>query len=267
MCYYNGVKVTRTEHIRLKNLEKAIAGYDFLANPLQIGFDYGNCPVLKRIPGVEDFEIVKMEWGLIPFYLKNRKEVEHFRSGGPNHSTGRYDTPILTLNAIGEEMLKKPTYKNAALNGRCLVLSTGFYEWRHIFPIGKQGKPLKTAVKYPYYIRLTNKNYFFMAGIWQPWTDQETGEHVESFSIVTTKANKLMEQIHNSKKRMPAILTEELAFEWIFGEIDEKRIAEIAAFQYCSEEMEACTISKDFRTALDPAEPFSYEELPALEFA
>jgi putative SOS response-associated peptidase YedK len=44
-----------------------------------------------------------------------------------------------------------------------------------------------------------------MAGIWQPWTDKATGEYVETFSIVTTKANKLMEQVHNSKTRMPTI--------------------------------------------------------------
>jgi len=46
-----------------------------------------------------------------------------------------------------------------------------------------------------------------MAGIWQLWKDTETGEYVETFSIVTTSANKLMEQIHNSTKRMPTILT------------------------------------------------------------
>ena len=39
-----------------------------------------------------------------------------------------------------------------------------------------------------------------MAGIWQPWTDRETGEYVETFAIVPIKASKLMEQIHNTKK-------------------------------------------------------------------
>ena len=85
----------------------------------------------------------------------------------------------------------------------CLVLSNGFYEWRHVFPIGKKyGKPLKTAVKYPYHIGLKDKEYFYIAGIWQPWKDVETGEYVETFSVVTTAANKIMEQIHNSKKRV-----------------------------------------------------------------
>ena len=104
-----------------------------------------------------------------------------------------------------------------------------------------------------------------MAGIWQPWTDKVSGEYVESFAIVTTKANKLMEQVHNSKKRMPTILNEDLAYEWMFGNLDEQRILEIAATQYPSEEMEACTIAKDFRQVIEPTKEFSYEDVPALE--
>ncbi len=64
-------------------------------------------------------------------------------------------------------------------------------------------------------------------GIWTPWRDKNTGGYVESFAIVTTKAKKLMEQVHNSKKRMPTILNEDLAYEWMFGKLDEKRITEI----------------------------------------
>jgi hypothetical protein len=32
--YFNGVKVTRGEYLRLKQLEKLIAKYDFLVKPL-----------------------------------------------------------------------------------------------------------------------------------------------------------------------------------------------------------------------------------------
>lgn len=104
-----------------------------------------------------------------------------------------------------------------------------------------------------------------MAGIWQGWTDKSTGEYVETFAIVTTKANALMSQIHNSKKRMPVILNEDLAWEWLLGNPDEKRILEIASSQYPSNEMKACTIAKDFREALEPAKKFIYEDVPALE--
>ena len=50
MCYYNGQKVTREEYIRLKQLEKAIANYDFLNRDLQVGFDYNLNAVFKPIP-------------------------------------------------------------------------------------------------------------------------------------------------------------------------------------------------------------------------
>lgn len=268
MCYYNGQKVTRAEYIRLKQLEKALANYDFLSRDLNIGFEYGTSAVLKPIAGKEDFDIVPMEWGFIPHYINNREDLNHFRRGGVNPKTGKYDPPIITLNAISEELFDKVTYKKAATERRCLVLSSGFYEWRHIFPANKRtGLPLKTAVKYPYHIKLKDKEYFYMAGIWTPWTDKNTGEYVESFSIVTTKANKLMEKVHNSKKRMPSILNEDLAYEWLFGKPDEKRVLEIAATQYPSEEMEAYPIAKDFTSALNPLEPFEYADLPALEAA
>ena len=266
MCYYNGQKVTKEEYIRLKQLEKAIARYDFLNRDLQVGFDYNMNAVLKPIAGKEDFEIVQMEWGFIPHYLKSREDVFKMRNGYKD-SAGTFRPAMITLNATCEElMMPGKIYREAALKRRCLILSTGFFEWRHIYPLNKRnGVPLKTAIKYPYYISLKDQEYFYMAGIWQPWTDKSTGEYVESFAIVTTKANTLMEQIHNSKKRMPAILKEDLAYEWLFSELDEKRILEIAATQYPSDAMQACTIAKDFRNALEPALPFQFEDVPALE--
>ena len=268
MCYFNGQRVKYVEFIRLKQLEKALAKYDFLNRDLNIGFEYGKNAVMKPVPGEEDFDIVEMEWGFIPHYINNREDLQPFRKGGINPKTGKFDTPIITLNAIGEELFQKVTYKKAAMERRCLIPSSGFYEWRHVFPKNKKtGLPLKTAIKYPYYISIPEKPYFFMAGIWTPWTDKNTGEYVESFSIVTTKANKLMEQVHNSKKRMPTILNEDLAYEWMFGKLDEKRITELATSQYPSNEMSACSISKDFITALNHQEPFEYADLPALELA
>ena len=268
MCYYNGQKVTRAEFIRLKQLEKAIAKYDFLNRDLQIGFDYNQNAVLKANADKTDFDIVQMEWGFIPGYTRTREDLIKMRNGYKDAS-GKYHTPYITLNATCEELLLPgKIYRNAALERRCLVLSTGFFEWRHIYPLNKRtGLPLKTSIKYPYYISVKDKGYFFMCGIWQPWTDKQTGEYVESFAIVTTKANNLMEQIHNSKKRMPTILNEDLAYEWMFGDLSEDRILKIAATQYPSDEMQACSIAKDFREALEPAKEFIYEDLPALELS
>lgn len=266
MCYYNGQKVTKEEFIRLKQLEKAIAKYDFLKNDLKVGFDYSKSAVLKPQVSKSDFDVVQMEWGFIPSWMKNRTQLEHFRRGGTNPDTGKYDVPILTLNAIGEELFQKPTYKKAAKEQRCLVLSSGFYEWRHIYPLNKRtGQPNKTAVKYPYFIHLPKQEYFYMAGIWNPWTDKESGEYVESFAIVTTKANELMEIIHNTKKRMPTILNDDLAYEWLFGDIDEKRITELATTQFPYKDMYAYSLAKDFTSSINPTERVEQVGLPPIE--
>ena len=265
MCYYNGQKVAKAEFIRLKELEKLVASYDFLNAPIQNGFDYANNVVLKANADKTDFDVVQMEWGFIPSYLETREDVNRFRFGYKNDN-GQFQPPLITLNAVSEELLlPKKIFRNAALNRRCLVLSSGFYEWRHIFPLNKRtGQPVKTAVKYPYFISLKDREYFFMAGIWQPWSDKETGEYVESFSIITTEANTMMEQIHNSKMRMPTILNEELAYEWLFGNLSEERISEIARSKFPATEMEAHTIEKDFRSAPDPTFEYVYADLPEL---
>lgn len=253
------------ESIRLKDLEKEVLDYPFLTNELNNGFDYGNSPVLKKKDGENDFDIVEMQWGFLPNYIRTSEDVEKFRNGYKKDN-GQWQQPIITLNATSEELLfPNKIFRDAALNRRCLILSSGFYEWRHVFPRNKRtGKPLKTAIKYPYHIGMKNKEYFYMAGIWQPWKDLETGEYVETFSIVTTEANSLLAQIHNTKKRMPVILTEELAWRWLMDDLNEEQISEIARFKMPATEMDACTIAKDFRNTVDPSGKFEYKELPEI---
>jgi putative SOS response-associated peptidase YedK len=227
--------------------------------PMQSGFDFADWPVIKPVDGGSSAELVMMHWELIPHYIRNTGELEHFRKGGLNPKTGKKDPPRNTLNAIGEEMLQKPTYRNAALKRRCLVLSSGFYEWRHFTSPGS-----KKDQAYPYLVTLRNKEYFFMGGIWQTWTDRDSGEVIDGFSIVTTKANALLEQVHNKKKRMPLVFSEELAREWLLDGLSEERIQELAVFQYPASDMQAITIEKNFRTSDDPTRPCQYQELPSL---
>jgi putative SOS response-associated peptidase YedK len=87
---------------------------------------------------------------------------------------------------------------------------------------------------------------------------------MDTFSIVTTKANAFMEQIHNKKKRMPTILTETQASDWLNPSLSESKIMELASSAYDASYMNAYTIDKSFRTASDPLEQFEYEELPPL---
>ena len=263
MCYYNAIKIKANDVIHLKGIDKKPVQGD-LFNPVQSGFEYPQWPVIVPEKNCT-WEIKMMEWGFIPPYLHNRDAVKKMREGYKTED-GKFKPPLIMLNAVSEEiLLTKKIFRNAALERRCLVLSSGFYEWRHVHPIGKNGRILKTAVKYPYHITLKNAPYFFMAGIWQSWTDTGSGEMVDSFAIITTAANPLMEKIHNTKKRMPVILPEPLAAEWISDGLDEKRILEIAGYQNDANEMEAHTVAKNFREAMNPMEAFMYMELDKID--
>jgi putative SOS response-associated peptidase YedK len=63
-------------------------------------------------------------------------------------------------------------------------------------------------------IRLKSGEPFAFAGIWERWKDRANPEGVGalSCSIITTRANSLMEPIHD---RMPVILPDELFREWL----------------------------------------------------
>lgn len=262
------MKMSRNDLLKFLEIESEVRDAEMreneLRNHIQSGFEYRAVDIIVPKANCK-WDLVEMEWGFIPQYWWTRKDVEKIRKGYMDEKTGKYKAPITTLNAIGEEMLLPgKMYRDAALSTRCLFPATDFFEWRHVFPMGKKGQLLKTAVKYPYHIGVKNKEVFFIAGIWQQWTDRESRETVDTCAMVTTKANSLMEQVHNSKKRMPCILTEELAGEWISDGLSEERITEIATFQLPSDQMEAYTIRKDFLSAIDPAEKFVYEDLSEL---
>lgn len=273
MCYYNGQKVTKAEFIRLKQLEKKLAKYNFLNRNTINGFDFGNSAVLVPVKdenGNDDFELVEMEWGFIPDPLswpfwETRRQVFEGRYPHKDHR-GNFVDGLNFLNAISEEILYKgKVYRQAALTRRCLFLSSGFYEWRHIFPKNKRtGEPRKTAVKYPYRIMLKDREYFWLAGIWQQWDDAETGEVVNTASIVTTQANEVMAEIHNVKKRQPTMLSDDLAYEWVFGNLKEQDIQQIASWQMPYEELTYYTLAKDFLNSNDPLKKYFYHDLPPL---
>jgi putative SOS response-associated peptidase YedK len=247
-----GTRVSRLQFIKLKQIEKELGTLAAMRELEQMkdGFRYSNSAVVRKA-GVNDIEVVSMHWEFIPPWIKNMEELKAARKQG-----------IPWLNATCEKLLESKMFRSAALNRRCLVIASHFFEWRHYKPEGA-----KKDISYPYLIELNNADYFYMAGIWQPWTDKETGEMMDTFAIVTTKANELMQEVHNTKKRMPTILSEDLAWEWIMEDIDENRIKEIASFQYPSENMNAYTIQKDFKISEDPLAEFEYEELPALDIS
>ncbi len=56
---------------------------------------------------------------------------------------------------------------------------------------------------------------FSIAGIYDTWLDKSTGEVQTTFSLITTDANPLTDYIHNTKHRMPAILSKEKEKQWL----------------------------------------------------
>lgn len=242
MCYFNSLVAPKGATVSLAGSNKTL---DPVNKPLQSGFSYSNWPIIKG--SAQNFTIENAHWELIAPWVKTSQEVQAGRE------------KFNTLNATAERLLESKLFKPAALNNRCLVLSSGFYEWRHYKPAGA-----KKEIAYPYFISLKEQPLFYMAGIYQPWTDKETGETMDTFSIVTTKANALMEQIHNKKKRMPTILNEAQAAEWISPNVSESKIMELASCSIDESIMRAYTLDKGFRTGSNPMEAFEYHDLPAL---
>lgn len=150
-------------------------------------FTYPKTPVVANT-NVQ--EIALFQWGLIPTWAKD-KSIQAY-----------------TLNAKIETLAEKPSFKNN-INKRCIILADGFIEWQWLDAKGKK--------KQPYLITIPNNELFAFAGIWSEWVDTQTGEVIKTYSIVTTEANNLMAEIHNTKKRMPIILNPANEMAWLNG--------------------------------------------------
>lgn len=246
MCYFNSINLNVGDIIKMANKEKKIVKQ--VRSNVTSGFEYTQWPIIKEAHNSSELLFEMAHWEFIPSWIHNTKELEISRE------------KFTTLNAKGENILESKMYRDATLKRRCLVLSSGFYEWRHYKPIGA-----KKENAYPYFITIKDKPVFFMAGIYQPWTDKNTGETIDSFAIVTTAANDLMSKVHNKKKRMPTILNEVLADEWLSETISEERIKKIANFAISSEQLAAFSIRKDFKISAIPQEKCNYPELPSLD--
>lgn len=136
-------------------------------------------------------------WGLIPNWTKDESFAEQIWNR--------------TINARGESIFDKPSFKSPAQNGRCILPLNGFYEHHH-----------KNGRTFPYYIQASNKKRILIGAIKDSWTNKNTGEIIDSFSIVTTEGNALLSNIHNNPKlegpRMPLILNEKDSAQWLNGD-------------------------------------------------
>ena len=185
MCYQS----------RLKSGARLIDDvYGWLDDPAQfnpsdviIAFEYPKTPVVTNLkPQGAQY----LQWGLLPKWAKERGHQKY------------------TLNAKVETLREKPSYKDVVQN-RCLVIADGFYEWRWLTRDGKS--------KQKYCIYVKDDPLFAFAGLWSEWKDRSTGEILNTYTIVTTAANEMMSYIHNTKKRMPLILSKEDESQWLDG--------------------------------------------------
>ena len=69
--------------------------------------------------------------------------------------------------------------------------------------------------KIPWYIYHSENEILSLAGLFDEWTSNSTGEELSTFTILTTDANRMMAEIHNSAKRMPVILDKISERKWI----------------------------------------------------
>lgn len=192
MCFYYqlSAKAQELEH----RFEKKIPELEnYTKNTWVNAFEHPSMPVILK----ESDEIQFYEWGLIPHWAKDE-------------SIHKY-----TLNARIETIAEKPSFRDA-IQQPCLVPATGFYEWQWLDVKGKE--------KQKYLIRNTTIKLFSFAGIYSNWLDKSTGEIRNTYSILTTQANKLMEKVHNTKKRMPIILHPKDEAIWLAGK-DYKQFA------------------------------------------
>lgn len=137
-----------------------------------------------------------------------------------------------TLNARSENAYTTASFKHLLEGNRCLIPISGFFESRHV---GKD--------KYPYKICSPDNEIMSLAGLWDEWLDPESGEMVKTFTILTTEANPLMAQIHNSKLRMPVIIAPEDEARWLDPTLSKPEV--MALMKPYSRELVAHTISKD----------------------
>lgn len=168
-----------------------------------------------RVPIIMDDDtshIVTAEWGFLAPWSTDRSFQKK------------------TLNARIETVDDKPTYKHSTTN-RCLILVNGFHEWKWLDEKGKN--------KEQYLIKIKDQPVFSIGGLYNRWTDPETNQEINTVTVVTTDANELMAEIHNTKHRMPILLNKQNQYRWL----DDNPL-ELFAFPNYNPDLEATNLTE-----------------------
>lgn len=156
-------------------------------------------PLMPVVCSDDPVSLRLFRWGLIPSWAEDEKEASEIMTK--------------TFNARSETIETKPAFRESFISRRCLVPVRGFFEWQHI-----------GGRKIPWYISLRDEDIFSLAGIWDSWK-MKGGISLNTFSVVTTRANELMSEIHNTKKRMPVILPAAAEKLWLKEVLDKTSAA------------------------------------------
>ena len=147
-------------------------------------------PVIRQRPNGERVAHL-LRWGLIPSWSKDETIAARL------------------INARGESVAEKPSFRAAYKSRRCIVPASGFYEWQKIHG-GKQ----------PYLIRPQDDELFGFAGLWERWSRPD-GEPLDTFTVITTNANEIVAPVHD---RMPVILIQEDFGVWMAMDSEPERL-------------------------------------------
>ncbi|HEX5640642.1 MAG TPA: SOS response-associated peptidase [Burkholderiaceae bacterium] len=154
---------------------------DFSANPdLR---PTNSAPVVRRAHGSDEREVALLRWGLVPSWARDLKFGAR------------------CINARAETLASTPSFRSAYRKRRCLVPLNAFFEWS-----GVPGHKVKWR------IGLKDEPLFALAGLWEWWKDPATERGIETYTIVTTRANELIAPIHD---RMPVVITERDHDRWL----------------------------------------------------
>ena len=146
-------------------------------------------PIVLVRDGERTIEL--FQWGLVPGWAKSIEAAAKYS----------------LINARGEDIAEKRSYAQPFRQRRCVVPLSGFFEW-------KRGRPRKR----PFAVHRRDRRILSVAGVWERWQPAGQPEPLHTFSIVTTRANTVMADIH---ERMPVILDEHAVPLWLDPEIHE----------------------------------------------
>jgi putative SOS response-associated peptidase YedK len=173
------------------------------------------------------------QWAKKQMYLFNaRAEGDHNKSNDPNYT-----------GAAG--IITKPAFRKAIRSQRCLVVADAFIE----------GSTQEKLDK-PYVVHLGKQNRpFAFAGIWDEWADRESGEIIQSFAIITTTPNELLQKIPHH--RSPVVLNQSSESIWLNPD---SSLSEITALlrPFYFKDMNAYPISREIKNPRN-----NYKELLA----